>query len=150
MTSNIKPSGKCYFSNGEFNDSYAAWKAFDKNNSTHAMSKASDTFPRRLVYDFGESKKVRVYKAEYSNLEEGGYGYTVNNAKIQGSNDETNWEDLGAFNIPNSISNKTKINCNSTNAYRYICLMQPSKNNSTNGVGLMSLTELQFYGREEA
>ena len=150
MTSNTEPSGKCYFSNGEFNDNYAAWHVFDKKNSTHATSKASDTFPRRLVYDFGESKKVRIYKAEYSNLEEGGYVYAVNNAKIQGSNDETNWEDLGAFNIPNSISNKTEISCNSTNAYRYICLMQPSKNNSAGGVGLMSLTELQFYGREEA
>ena len=148
MTSNNTPSGNCYFSCGEYSTDRGAYTAFDNNMNTHATSIATDNFPVRLVYDFGANKKVRVKKASYSNIESGGHSYAVNGAEIQGSNDGTNWNTLGIFNIPASESNNKVINCSGDIPYRYICLMQPSKNNTNSGKGTMSLTELQFYGTE--
>ena len=148
MTSNNTPSGNCYFSCGEYSTDRGAYKAFDNNVNTHATSIGTNDFPVRLVYDFGANKKVRVKKASYTNTESGGHGYAVNGAEIQGSNDGTNWNTLGIFNIPASESNNMVINCSGDIPYRYICLMQPSKNNTNSGKGAMSLTELQFYGTE--
>ena len=148
MKSNNTPSGNCYFSCGEYSTDRAAYKAFDDNMNTHATSIGTNDFPVRLVYDFGVNKKVRVKKASYTNTESGGYGYAVNGAEIQGSNDGTNWNTLGIFNIPASESNNKVINCSGDIPYRYICLMQPSKNNTNSGKGSMSLSELQFYGTE--
>lgn len=70
MTSNTSPSGTASASS-TYNNSYAAWRAFDGGTSTEAEAwvTANGTVTGWLEYDFPEAKKITKYtmltRAEY-------------------------------------------------------------------------------------
>ena len=109
MTSNTEPSGEAKASNssGNLNLPYGAFSGFwndeniekygkdenyYSNNKTWTTPNSNTTYPSWLQYKF-ENKKIKPVIFEYMSSYSWGYG-CIHKIKIQGSNNETEWNDL--------------------------------------------------------
>lgn len=111
MTSNTTPSGIAS-TDSTRGSTYAAWKAFDKQNNTYWQ--ASSTYPHWLQYQFPTGKTITAYGFINSRVDSYPVSWT-----FLGSNDGNNWTildtqenrswigsgyDLQFFEIVNTIS----------------------------------------------
>lgn len=141
MTGATTPSGTA-FANSEYSSSdYQAWKAFDGSDSTWwGTSNSSSTFTNIYVgYTFTEATVIASYYVKFNT------SVTACTYKLQGSNDGTNWTDIGSTNT--TLDGYTYVT-NDT-AYTSYRLFIVSETLDSAKLGGRVLT-LQFYGRAEA
>jgi len=138
MTSNTTPSGTA-FAITAYSADYAAWKAFDGNDSSAWISSAassSASYSNLYVgYTFTEAKIIRSYYVKFKSE------VTACTYKLQGSNDGTNWTDIGSASTKldglNYIDNDTAYT-----SYRLFIVSQTVSSSSYNGGRVITL---QFY-----
>ncbi len=87
MTSNTAPSGVAAAS-GEYSSEYAAWKAFDGNNTSRWQRNTAA--PNWISYQFAAS--LLLHTVEFIN--DPSYSLGANAYIVQVSNDGTNWTDV--------------------------------------------------------
>ena len=134
MTSATAPSGQVIYSTQGASD--AAWKAFDGLTTTKWT--ASAAAPQHIGYMFTQS--VKVYKL-YLRSRTGTTTYMPTAFKLQGSNDNSTWNDVETYS--NAVTSGSVEFVNTTTAnYKYWRIYVTSASGS--GVSLM---QLQFYGR---
>lgn len=137
MTSNTTPSGTASAINQYSND-YAAWKAFDGNDSSAWLSSAgsSTSYSNLYVgYTFTEAKIIRSYYVKFKSE------VTACTYKLQGSNDDTNWTDIGSTSTKLDGLNYV-VNDTAYTSYRLFIVSQTTSSTSYNGG---RVTTLQFY-----
>jgi len=141
MTSNTTPSGTA-FANAESGASYAAWKVFDKNDSTFWADNTKTTIFSNLYvgYTFTEAK---IIKSFYVKFETNTVSCTY---KLQGSNDGINWTDIGNTNT--LLDGYTFVdNDTAYTSYRLFIVTETINSAGYNGGRVLTL---QFYGRHTA
>lgn len=141
MTSNTTPSGTAFASSENSANGYDAWKAFDGSDSTWwGTTNSSSTFTNIYVgYTFTEATVIASYYVKFNT------SVTACTYKLQGSNDGTNWTDIGSTNT--TLDDYTYVT-NDT-AYTSYRLFIVSETLDSAKLGGRVLT-LQFYGRHEA
>lgn len=143
MTSNTAPFGVASASS-QYSDSYAPWKAFTGTitNEYDCWHAANNTTAGTIQYKFNNPiciKKMVMLNRNYN------YIGSPKDFKIQGSNDGTNWTDLGSYtNTNNTASARTEYEIlnNNNNYYLYIRLNITSVNSTD---GSLNIGNLQFY-----
>lgn len=136
MTSNTTPSGEA-FSSSAYGTNQAAYRAFDDNTTTYAMTNSE----ARAYMGYRFTNAVKIFAIHHigqssSNLNRNPDGY------IQASNDGTNWENIKSINYRDALEHLDTIE--GSDAYdRYRIY------NSSNTAAYLSAAELQFYGRED-
>lgn len=134
MTSNTSPSGQAFCK-----DHYStsdAWKAFDGNDNTPCES-GSSGLPWWLGYKFTSAVCIKMFKMYYRPSP-----YYMAAFTLQGSNDNSNWTDLGSYTNSSASTLKTYIS-NNSNKYSYY---RVNCTQGSGGAGVGAQT-LQFYGR---
>lgn len=141
MTSATTPSGQVFASSENSANSYNAWKAFDGSDSTFwGTNDSSSTFTNIYVgYTFTEATVIASYYVKFNT------SVTACTYKLQGSNDGTNWTDIGSTNT--TLDGYTYVT-NDT-AYTSYRLFIVSETLDSAKLGGRVLT-LQFYGRHTA
>ena len=150
MTSDTTPSGVCSASSPS--SGHAAYKSFDGDTATNwALSYArsgQQTLNAYCGYDFGTAVtalSARLITANYS-------GTSVTNLvyKIQGSNNNSDWEDLASRTI-STLTYGTVYNeiFSATATYRYFRYLIVSVNCGSTSHYPGYMAEIQFYGRED-
>ena len=119
-----------------YEGTYYPYMAFDGDESTKwgLASAPTEQNPRWIVRDLGNAYPIArvVIKTESS-------GETINGGYVQGSNDKTNWTNIGTI---DSTGDTTKtITCDDTNTYRYIRLYCTS----VYGAGWGKVNEMTIY-----
>lgn len=142
MTSNTAPRGTASAID-QYSADYAAWKAFDGNDSTSWISSTalsgSGTSGKWIGYSPVEAVAVRGY---YVKFDDTAIEYCVH--KLQGSNDGTNWTDIGQ---PSKVLDGYNVVENETAYARYrlyINTQAKNKNDDTNW-NAGRVKTLQFY-----
>ena len=139
MTSNTTPSGTAS-AISEYDTAHAAWKAFDGDDSSTSFwvsSAGSSTSYSNLYvgYTFTEAKIIRSYYVKFKSEA------TACTYKLQGSNDGTNWTDIGSTSTKldglNYVDNDTAYT-----SYRLFIVSQTTSATSYNGGRVLTL---QFY-----
>ena len=146
MTSNSTPSGVASCSS-LYNNNYAAYKAFDKLNENGWYTSTGSQVGQWLKYMF--QKPVFIFTTKIFNIWSGSNSVI----KIQGSNDDTTWNDL-TDNITIqtvSISNTyQEVICKTTHnmdvKYKYWRLYVVSGTANDNGHGV-NVSEAYIYGK---
>lgn len=133
MTSNTAPFGEV-FANSETSSTYAAWKAFD-NDESAAMWMPTDNTAGYLGYDFKRS--VLIQKVVIV-TENDSHRYLSSGAKIQGY-DGSNWVDI--YTINESVAPKGIYDIRPTDAYKKYRL-----SNVTGVTWPVGIMYVQFYG----
>ena len=144
MTSNTTPSGTA-FASSVYSSAYAAYKAFDSNNSTtYWNAQNNQSYPEYLGYTFTTPVKVSKVRIYIDSTTMRIYTY-----KIQGSNDGFvsdvhNLTDV----ITWSNSNPKESVCKFANDSEYTSYRVLMLTGIATAAALL-VTELQFYGRTE-
>ena len=138
MTSNTTPSGVVSASS-ESTSGYEGYKAFDGNDSTYWIGGNSTTGNYQwLKYDFG--RNVTIYsnyiKVRTNDIK----------AKIQGSNDNSNWTDINSLKTYSAETGTSDV-ATSPASYRYY-RVYGYVNTSQSGKAF-TLYTAQFYGRAD-
>ena len=138
MTSDTTPSGQVISSGNYTNQE--AWKAFDNNLST-TWSSANNTMPQYIGYKFTSQKTVtRVDITKRVSQ------VSTMTCKLQGSNDGTDWVDIGdSFTHTSSNTSATidTYNFNNSTPYLYYRIYIISNTLDSQNP---TFTEVQFYG----
>lgn len=138
MTSDTTPSGQVIYSGYYTNQQ--AWKAFDNNNST-TWSSAANTTPQYIGYKFTSQKTV----TRVDITKRVGQVSTMT-CKLQGSNNGTDWVDIGdSFTHTTSSTSATidTYNFNNSTPYLYYRIYITANNLTSQNP---TFTEIQFYG----
>lgn len=144
MTSNTTPSGEASTDETPFSGAGAAYIPFSGNTSTSKYTAgASSKKYLGLTYKFTRQVCVRYLKVRTGDGEIGKYGLKA--FKIQGSNNGTQWTDLGEFTHPNDANLNSYILNNKTK-YQYYKLYAYDGTYSTNQY-TPRVSTLQYYGR---
>lgn len=141
---------------GQYSDRYM-WKAFDNDKSTWADSRGS-TSPRFFGWNRKDGKKSKITYYEVYSIAVGATGDNMGEWKLQGSDDETNWQDVHHVGNPNVITswvdNKNtdappmtfEVNSNDYfSNYRIIFIRNAQ--GSTNTEYLPYICEFKAYGK---
>ena len=138
MTSNTAPYGTASASSVYTSD-YAAWKAFDGNDSSfwHSTASTSSTAEEWIEYDF--TSPVHIEQAYVKNDKSRPY----NTVDILGY-DGTQWVSIGTNTDTSARPNTRIVDCDSSVAYSKI-RAKFSGLQIYNGSYAMVLTSLQFY-----
>ena len=152
MTSDTTPSGyACSQSNthGAYQD---AWVAFDGSESQTSMTTQSiaDGFVGQWIkYQFKNPILLKKAVMQHSNAGATTFSATC---KIQGSNNDSNWVDLGSYTEVSTASGQgfnipkyTVIFPNNTTKYKYIRILGSTINSGT--INYLSFMEIYYYGR---
>jgi len=98
------------------NSDTPAWKAFDKDNSTHMAFSGGNT-GTLIIYS---PVSIKLTKLWHTNVASISSSRTTLSGAIYGSNDNSNWTLLNSYTNSNQTSNaRWAINVNSTNFYKY-------------------------------
>lgn len=162
MTSNTTPSGTASASSS-YNSTFDAWKAFDGTNTGGTASGSTDcwasdganSFPKYIQYEFEDPVNVALIKYKTRNTNTATDINSPKEVVIQGSNNGTNWTNIGSNTSTVATSNtEVSINSNSYSSYKYIRFVVNSINKTTSGTGntdyYVCVGQLQFYGRHES
>ena len=140
MTSDTTPSGVASVSS-VYGSSFAAWMAFNPSNANGWVPLSSDRPNPYIQYMFTSPVVISVVKTHWVS------GAITKTYKISGSNDGTNWADIGTdYSLVNDVES-TEI-FNNTTAYKYYRLTFTNSPTGyyTDGQGI----KLQFYGRHSS
>lgn len=136
MTNDTTPSGQVFYSSQGNSD--RAYMAFDGSNATQWTAQAP---PQYIGYDFGRSVRIHgLYLRARNNTPT----YMPTEFKLQGSSDNSTWNDVESYTNSVSSGDVYFINTND-DTYRYWRLYATS----SSGGGGVALSRLQFYGRED-
>lgn len=156
MTSNTTPSGVAS-AISIFSSDFDAWKAFNGTNIGGSGSGSADcwastavnSFPKWIQYQFANSNVVHFVKYVTRNTSTATDVNPPKEVVIQGSNDGTNWTDLGTNTSTVATSNQTvQFTINNNNSYLYYRFLINSINQTTSEY-YVCVGMLQFYGRED-
>ena len=142
MTSNTTPYGEAGGSNFSSSQPYLA---FDNNSSTKGVMYATVSGTQsRIQYKFANPICVKAFDF-VGNLETPYLPPTA--VQLQGSNDGTNWENIGdkKTNI-SADANKKSYTVNNDKYYLYISLLCDMRFYSGNNAYYAQFSSLQFYG----
>lgn len=141
MTSNSSEYGNA-FCDSEYYEvgtgkTNRAYFAFDNNTSTEWASGYSDGRDNYIGFKF--NNPVCIKKAMiYNRMSTTGFNY----AKLQASNDKSNWTELVA--VQYNAGTKIYANINNKNNYSYYRFVIGGYSSNLN---MPRATEIQFYGR---
>lgn len=139
MTSNTTPSG-VVSANAIYSAGYEAYRAFDRNTSTIWACTAAGSTNGWLQYQFPQAtivKKFFILSPKTGSIPQ------TTRYKISGSNDGTNFTDLGTFNYTTVSDTEGETNSlNNSTAYTYYRLTVLGFN------GNAAISELQFYPQD--
>ena len=144
MTGTTTPSGEAICNNFyNNNQSYAPWKAFDGIISSSNYWRTNDnSIPAYVGYKF--TSALKVYKATLASYTNTTTGPNTKAFKIQGSNDNSTWTDLGSYtHTPSTTPQPFVISGNDTAYQYYRCYIT----SNWPGTQVGNVSELQFYGR---
>ncbi len=99
--------------------------------STASVNLVFDLINYTLIPD-----KITIYNRQYTSS-----GATT--FKIQGSNDNTTWDDLGQFTSSSNLAHWDTVDIDTPNAYRYFKILYESLTGSSS---YFRLHEIEFYG----
>ena len=145
MTSDTAPYGEVIIEtiSGSSPTTYPAWRVFDGDESTNNgrfNTYSSSVYTLAFGYDFKKPVCIK-YVRNVGYL--GSVGVTVN-ATIQGSNDGTNWTDLGEIQLASTSLTVTQTTLNNTDNFRYYRIVGTAV--KTGNYYYVCTQELQFYG----
>ncbi|EON72828.1 discoidin domain-containing protein [Lysinibacillus sphaericus] len=121
MTSNTSPAPLVVSASRIYNTTYPAWKAFDNNLTTSWLSLGNAN--EWLAIDLGEKKRIDSISIQgISSAITSSYAITANpkNMRLQGSNDNTVWNDLYVATNLSWTVEEIKIFSFSLRTYRYV------------------------------
>ena len=141
MTSSSTPSGVAY-SNSEYSNAFAGWKAFNGDDSSYWNSAANSGNGAYVQYKFTSAVKVKKFHIVplFSVV------LYLKSYKIQASNTglDGSWVDLYSETLSNAAVDKY-VNITNNNSYLYYRLISTDATYiSANAVAIYTL---QFYGR---
>ena len=124
MSSNTAPSGEAG-TNSFYNDddTYAAWRGFNKNTADYWFSKANE-LPVYLAYDFGVGVTKTITKYTILPFQDIQRQYDPYTWTFQGSNNAVAWDTLDtqtAYSFTGQA--KSSFPISNTTAYRYYKLL---------------------------
>ena len=149
MTSNTTPKGVASASS-IYNENFNAWCAFRNSDD---LSSVNEPYKRWnsantagngewLKYEFENPVTCRSFKI--CPLYFNGASY-LKSYKLQGSNNDSNWDDLYSETLENVATNKQVTITNNT-AYKYYRLLATS-NSYDSSVGCISIINFQLYAK---
>lgn len=139
MTSNTTPSGEVSAS-GVISDTYQPYLAFDGTNSSAGDCwHSSATAPHWIKYHFPSS--VKIVRADIMTRNGSATGATIS-AIIQGSNDDSVWEDLKTITYLDNANTSYSFNFPNDDSYEYYRIYSSTAQYLILGI-------VQFYGRED-
>ena len=134
MTSNSTPAPYVASASSEYSGTTRAWKAFDLlPNSNWTATSPSNSW---LSIDFKEEKFVEVAKVTATT----NVSVQPKDFRIEGSNDNSNWNVIGEFNNQTWTAGEEKIFNVEKSNYRYYRLFVITSVNTTN----LAVAELNF------
>lgn len=145
MTSNTAPYGEA--SATKLTASTQAYMAFDGNSNTKvvAYQTGATNAQSRIQYKFVNPICVNAFDF-VGNLDAPNLPPTA--VQLQGSNDGTNWVNIGDKKTSISAdTNKKSYTVNNDNYYLYICLLCDMRQNPGTNNYYAQFSSLQFYGR---
>ena len=141
LTSNIDSTGEANASS-KYSSSHDAYKAFNGDLSDYGWMAANGSSTNQwLQYKF--SRKVVVRSFKVTNHTE--TTKCAKNITLQGSNDGSQFKDLGSFTNSNTSNGTTYYNVDNSTAYtHYRLFIHNGHSNET-----VRIAELQFYAEPE-
>ena len=140
MTSNTAPSGVAS-ADSEIDGTRKAWRAFDRSNindEADCWHSTNSAYPHWVKYQFPQKEVVRAYSIACR-----GDSKCITTWKLQGSNDNSNWDDLDTqTSISWSLARETKIyTFSNSTPYTYYRIYATAGNHSNYAV----IGELGLY-----
>ena len=139
MTSNTAPMGTVSTS-GEVNATYAAWKAFDSDETTTKWLnlRTSSITNQWLMYEFPNAVIANCFSIKWA-----GYASAIKYL-LQGSNNNDTWDDLTGVISDSSAKNGYQLN--TSKAYKYYRLYIQEQTMKQTSYSCGDLYSLQLYG----
>ena len=136
LISNTGSDGGETICSSEFSSTYAAWKAFDVDNSSCWVSTETGSTDINIYigYKFTIPTLVKRFRVNTEQVPLNGI--------LQGSYDNSKWDDISNFDIQSSGINDVDIN--NSKSYLYYRLYIKNQTHSTDRAG--QIKSLQFYG----
>lgn len=154
MTAASTPSGTAAASSEHASGSFAAWRAFARQNladTAYRWITASGTTTGWLRYDFGagNSKVIRSYAVAPENNGSSNLNRSPKSWTFQGSNDGSSWTTLDTqTNVPTwSLQELRTYPIANTTAYRYYRINVTANQGATD---LLTISSLRMYAMVEA
>lgn len=145
MTANNAPYGEASASTSASAD-YYPWKAFSDNGQAW-ISANNTALPQRITYRFTNPVCVKKFLLQNRIDTDASSCTAVKDFKIQASNDNVTWVDLGTYTNPSGdIGAVYTDGVNNDEYYLYIQLWATSQ--YTGNYVRVAIERLQFYGRE--
>lgn len=146
MTGTTTPSGECIYSAEYTGGNNYAWKAFDKSTSSGSFwssYQGNPAVPGYVGYDF--TNQIKLCRCDVTVFSDSN-GLQIKDYIIQGSNDNSAWDDFYSGTVDSSTADKTIITTIITDdaGHRY-CRVYASTSYFTS----VALWEVQFYGRQD-
>lgn len=95
-----------------YSSTYAAWKAVDSNSGTYWRSSSSGD---NVFYSFYNPKELKVTQINFTFI----HGYNSTNISLQGSNDNSNWQDLSTTYSVNDTKGILTVQLQNNESYKY-------------------------------
>lgn len=134
MSSNNLPEPYVTSASTEYGSGYAAWRAFDKNNSTRWSTKSGNGLNSWIKMYVGNKTNIIITQCTMKAHQR------MSSFIVQGSNNNTNWTDIYSGNMANNTDVQTFSFSNNTTKYDYIRIY------CTSAIGTVSLWEVTFSG----
>lgn len=146
MTSNTTPSGEASASSVA-GSHYAYWAFNDStSNDDNWISANGSALPQWIYYKFPNQTRINALFLQNRNEGSAPDVCAVKDFKIQGSNDGTNWTDLGNYTNPSGDQLAIyKVGITNSTKYQYYRLYATSQ--YTGRYVRVAIQRLQFYGR---
>lgn len=141
MTSATTPSGEVLYST-IYNSEYDCWKAFDGNPATEWASASGNYQNQYIGYDFKRSVKISAFAIQNTPQVGMGNNYPFNGFKLQKYTND--WADVQSYTNPSGVGVKTMFVTNNPIESEKFRIY-----GNAYGTALVSVAELQFYGRED-